>query len=78
MSKDTVIIKVDLRKPNTDRMLRQKIPFSRASSIFHLTDPKNNEYTLQKQYKEILDGDEMQIEQEVQEYTLIREKKHGC
>jgi vacuolar-type H+-ATPase subunit I/STV1 len=75
LNKDTLIVKVGLKKLNSHRILHRMMPFAKASSIFRLNEKSKNKYALQKQYKEILESEQLQIEQEEQEYTLIREKQ---
>lgn len=72
LNDDTVLVKVALRKPNTQNIIHEMISFAMTSSLSQMTYEAKND-VMQEQFGKIMNSDELEIETEEKEYLIVRE-----
>jgi hypothetical protein len=72
LNQDTMLVKVALRKPNTQNIIHEMISFAMTSSISQMSHEAKND-VMQEQFGKIMNSDELEIETEEKEYLIVRE-----
>jgi hypothetical protein len=72
LNEDTIKIIVSLTKPNTTNIVQEMLAMAMATSINRMPSPQKKEL-LEEQFVKIMKSEEVEVETEEKEFTLIRE-----